>query len=138
MFFSPKQVAESLGVSGSTVRRYAAIFSDLLSGYANPGAGKRRSFSSADVEILRQIQSLLGAGLSEQETRAQLAVPRPSAVTLRERGDSTYETLAALADQKPLLEAQARQIADQGERIGRLEVRVDRLAQEIETLKASR
>lgn len=138
MFFSPKQVAESLGVSGSTVRRYAATFGDLLSDYANPGAGRRRSFSSADVEMLRQIQSFLGAGLSEQEARAQLAVHRPPEVRLRETGDSTYETLAALADQKPLLEAQARQIADQGERIGRLEVRVDRLAQEIETLKASR
>jgi DNA-binding transcriptional MerR regulator len=141
MFFSPKQVAESLGVSGSTVRRYAAVFGDLLSGYANPGEGKRRSFTSADVDMLRLIQSYLGAGLSEQQTRAQLASHQPAAASVRDPADSFYgspleQALAVLADQKPLLDAQARQIAEQGERIGRLEARLERLSQEVETLKA--
>lgn len=142
MFFSPKQVAESIGVSGSTVRRYATVFDDLLSVYANPGEGKRRSFTSADVEMLRLARSYLGAGLSEQQTREQLANRQPAAVSVREPADGYYglpleQALAIVADQKPLLDAQARLIAEQGTRIGRLETRLERLSQEIETLRAS-
>ena len=149
MFFSPKQVAENLHVSSSTVRRYAATFGDLLSAHANPESGKRRSFTTADVEKLRLIQGYLAAGLSEQDTRAQLITHEPVTVLLRESSETTYgssieHTLSVLADQKHLLEVQARQIADQSQRltqqdakIARLEARLDHLGQEVETLKAS-
>ncbi len=135
MFFSPKQVAESLGVSGSTVRRYAATYGDLLSPYANPERGRRRSFTEADVDLLRQMQSLLAAGLSERDMRAQLVTYQSAAAVLREAADVSYgasveQVLAALADQKPLLEAQARMIAELGERVGRLEARLERLSQQ--------
>jgi DNA-binding transcriptional MerR regulator len=141
MFYSPKQVADSLGVSSSTVRRYAATFGDMLSEYANPESGKRRSFTTADIDILRVIQGYLAAGLSEEETRRQLSIHEPTTIALREPAEHAYgssleQTLSVLADQKPLLDAQARQIAEQGERIGRLEARLERLSQEIETLKA--
>jgi DNA-binding transcriptional MerR regulator len=140
MFYSPKQVAESLGVSGSTVRRYAATFGDMLSEYANPESGKRRSFTTADIDILRMIQGYLAAGLSEQETRRQMATHEPATVALRETAELTYgssleQTLSVLADQKHMLDAQARLIAEQGERIGRLEARLERFSQVVEALK---
>ena len=141
MFYSPKQVADSLGVSSSTVRRYAATFGDMLSEYANPESGKRRSFTTADIDILRVIQGYLAAGLSEEETRRQLSIHEPATIALRESPESTHgssleETLSVVVDQKQLLDAQARLIAEQGERIGRLEARLERLSQEIETLRA--
>lgn len=137
MFFSPKQVADHLGVSSSTVRRYAATFGDMLSEYANPETGKRRSFTSADVEVMRVIQGYLAAGLSEQETRHQLATHEPPTAALRESAEQAYgssleQTLSVLADQKQMLDAQARLIAEQGERIGRLEARLERLSQVIQ------
>lgn len=135
MFFSPKQVAETLNVSTSTVRRYAATFGDLLSEHANPESGKRRSFTTADIEKLRMIQSYLTAGLSEPEIRHQLAIQEPSTVALRETaelpyGSSLEETLGALLDHKQLLDAQARQIADHSERITQLEARLELLIRE--------
>lgn len=141
MFYSPKQVAENLGVSGSTVRRYAATFGDMLSEYANPETGKRRSFTSADIEVLRVIQSYLAAGLSERETRHQMTIHETANVALRESPEHAYsssleQTLGVLADQKQMLDAQARVIAEQGERIGRLEARLERLSQVVEALKA--
>lgn len=142
MFYSPKQVAESLGVSGSTVRRYAATFGDMLSEYANPETGKRRSFTSADIEVLRVIQGYLTAGLSEQETRRQMTIHEPATITLRESPEHAYgtsleQTLSVLADQKQALDAQARLIAEQGERIGRLEARLERLSQVVQALEGA-
>lgn len=141
MFYSPKQAAENLGISGSTVRRYAATFGDMLSEYANPETGKRRSFTSADVEVMRVIQSYLAAGLSEQETRYQMTIHETATIALRESpkhayGSSLEQTLSVLADQKQALDAQARLIAEQGERIGRLEARLERLSQVVEAPKA--
>jgi len=85
----------------------------MLSEYANPVSGKRRSFTSADIDILRVIQGYLAAGLSEEETRRQLSIHEPATIALQESPEFTHssfleQTLSVLADQKQLLDAQTR------------------------------
>lgn len=73
---TPAEVAALLQVEPSTLRRWALHFADLLS----PGAqkptvpGTQRVYSEADVELLRQVQHLLGEGQTTAHVHEQLSI----------------------------------------------------------------
>jgi len=79
---SPKQVSESLTVPPSTIRRWAARFSNRLStGKLAPG--QKRMYTLDDLEILRRIRDHLadGATLDKIDTLLEIAEKTPNEST---------------------------------------------------------
>jgi DNA-binding transcriptional MerR regulator len=62
--YQTKEVARMLGVTGTTVRRYAKDFREHLSDFTKR---KRRQFTDTDVAILKRAQQLMGEGYTKQE-----------------------------------------------------------------------
>lgn len=56
--YTTKAAAEALGLGPSTVRLWAAQYSEFMSGGGNPGAGQSRSFSEADLAVLQTVKEL--------------------------------------------------------------------------------
>ena len=56
--FTPKQVADQLGLSGTTIRNYSRLWSDYLSPTANPQAGQPRLYSEDDLAVITTIAAL--------------------------------------------------------------------------------
>lgn len=71
--YQTSHVADTLGVSVSTVRRLTARYGDLLSDAATPRPGGRRLFSDVDVSILREANRLTLAGMDEDAIHERLA-----------------------------------------------------------------
>lgn len=59
--YRPVDAAEVLGVSTSTLRRWAQDFGEHLSASAAPDAGSRRRFTARDIAVLRHAKALLDA-----------------------------------------------------------------------------
>lgn len=59
--YRPVDAAELLGVSTSTLRRWAQDFAEHLSASASPDAGSRRRFTTRDIAVLRHAKALLDA-----------------------------------------------------------------------------
>lgn len=72
---TPAEVATLLQVEPSTLRRWALHFADLLSPRAQKPTvpGTQRVYSEADVELLGQVQRLLGEGHTTAHVREQLS-----------------------------------------------------------------
>jgi DNA-binding transcriptional MerR regulator len=69
---TPSQVAQLLGVSADTVRRYADQFSAHLSPSASPGKGNPRTFDEDDLAVLAYALELRRESLSLEEVAARL------------------------------------------------------------------
>ncbi len=122
--FRPKDVAERLGVSPATLRRWSDAFADSLSDAAgrtltdNGNAGQRR-YTEVDVAILTQAKALLNEGHSYEEARARL--PRDDALAqaapMTAQGTTTTalvvseEALVALRSLEAALQAKDQSIA---------------------------
>lgn len=70
--FTPSQVARHLGTSGTTIRSYAAEFSEFLSPSATPPPGKPRQFTEEDVSTLETIYIMRGQQASPEAIVAAL------------------------------------------------------------------
>lgn len=70
--FQTSHVADQLGVSVSTVRRFCTRYALHLSAAAAPAPGGRRSFTEDDIAILRQALELTAAGMSEDDIARRL------------------------------------------------------------------
>jgi DNA-binding transcriptional MerR regulator len=130
----PTQLADLLNVSEPTIRRWCLRFSAFLSSHATPTHGSRRRLTEQDVLVLRRVKALVDTGLSldaiELRLRQGPDEPLPELPDLPAIVSETRDPLAALDDA-------LRQITGQNQRIAQLEARLERLSQEIETLKAS-
>jgi DNA-binding transcriptional MerR regulator len=128
----PTQLADLLGVSEPTIRRWCLRYPEFLSPQATPTHGSRRRLTEDDVLVLRRVKALVDTGLSldaiELRLRQEPAEPLPD--------------LPALAS--AMAEAQGRgltlndalmQIADLNQRMTQLEARLERLSQLVEALK---
>ena len=96
--FTPAQVAQTLSVPPSTLRRQAKYFAAFLS----PQSGKKRTYTVADIDTLRRIQELSAQGLSYAQIAQTLTVvSQPPADT----------ALISLADFAQALESTHAQLA---------------------------
>jgi len=71
--YQTSHVADTIGVSVSTVRRLCGRYAAHLSADATPPAGGRRQFTADDIEVLRQANRLTLAGMEEGEIDRRLA-----------------------------------------------------------------
>ena len=71
---TPKQVSETLNVPGSTIRRWALRFENVLS----KQVGKKRVYTLQDVDTFRKIRdySKQGRNLDAIEAELMLVMPR--------------------------------------------------------------
>jgi len=114
--FTPAQVAQTLSVPPSTLRRQAKYFAAFLS----PQSGKKRSYTVADLDTLRRIQELSAQGLSYAQIAQTLTVvSQPPADT----------ALVSVADFAQALESAHAQLAS-------LQAQVAQQAEELQAIKA--
>ena len=114
--FTPAQVAQTLSVPPSTLRRWAKHFAAFLS----PQSGKKRTYTVADIDTLKRIQDLSAQGLSYAQIAQTLTVvSQPPADT----------ALISLADFAQALESAGAQLAS-------LQAQLNQQAQELDAIKA--
>ena len=114
--FTPAQVAQTLSVPPSTLRRWAKHFAAFLS----PQSGKKRVYTIADIDTLKRIQELSAKGLSyDQIAQTLTLVSAPPADT----------ALVSVADFAQALESAHAQLAS-------LQAQVAQQAQELSVIKA--
>lgn len=70
--YTPKQVADSLNLSSTTIRIYSAKWADYLSPAANPEAGQPRQYSEEDLAVLTTIAALRDNQATAAHIRAAL------------------------------------------------------------------
>lgn len=133
--FTPKQVADSLGLSSTTIRIYSAKWSDYLSPAANPEAGQPRLYSDDDLAVLATIAALRDNQATADQIRDAL-----DAGQRLEPARPPLEHTRTTADQagQPAAADQAQQAADRAaastaieiyrDRVNTLEARADQLA----------
>lgn len=73
---TPRQVAEILFISARTLSRWCIAFEQSLSETASR-RGRKRFFSSADVQQLQKAQAMLNEGLTIEDAAKQLPVITP-------------------------------------------------------------
>ena len=114
--FTPAQVAQTLSVPPSTLRRWAKHFASYLS----PQSGKKRVYTIADLDTLRRIQELSAKGLSyDQIAQTLTLVSAPPADT----------ALVSVADFAQALESASAQLAS-------LQAQIIQQAEELDAIKA--
>ena len=70
--FTPKQVADSLNLSSTTIRNYSRLWSDYLSPSANPQAGQGRIYTEDDLAVMATIAALRDSQATTDQIRAAL------------------------------------------------------------------
>ena len=114
--FTPAQVAQTLSVPPSTLRRWSKRFAAFLS----PQSGKKRTYTIADIDTLKRIQDLSAQGLSYAQIAQTLTiVSAPPADT----------ALVSVADFAQALESASAQLAS-------LQAQVTQQAEELDAIKA--
>ena len=114
--FTPAQVAQTLSVPPSTLRRWSKRFAAFLS----PQSGKKRTYTIADIDTLKRIQDLSAQGLSYAQIAQTLTVvSQPPADT----------ALISLADFAQALEGAHAQLAA-------VQAQLNQQAQELDAIKA--
>lgn len=75
--YRPAEVAQLLGISAATLRRWSNRFADFL--VLNDGGsegGSHRRYTSEDVAVLQRVQELLDQGLTYEQVTDQLTQDR--------------------------------------------------------------
>lgn len=92
----PGEVAKELGISTSTLRRWAKEFSPYLSstagkpGKTGAGAATHRRYTQADVDILTQVKPLLDQGMTYGQAMRHLEGETPSAKAEEQQRGEAY------------------------------------------------
>ena len=79
---TPKQVSETLNVPGSTIRRWALRFEDVLS----KQEGKKRIYTLEDVDTFRRIRDFSKQGRNLDAIEAELMIFKPKVEPAEEKG----------------------------------------------------
>lgn len=132
--YTPKQVADSLNLSSTTIRIYSAKWADYLSPAANPEAGQPRQYSEEDLAVLTTIAALRDNQATAAHIRAALDAgerlepvrpvkeppPADRADNDQQAADQTRAAAAVAAAEKAVMIYQ--------DRVNQLEARTDHLA----------
>lgn len=140
--YTPKKAGEEIGCSSDTIRRYCGLYARHLSDGATPPSGRPRLLSPEDVFILKVAKAQTELGLTIEEVDEFLetvAVPEALVVQAEEddRGGQVTdqggqgEPTEALALMRQVATSLDR-IADQGDRLERLEGELVNLRQALE------
>ena len=126
--YTPSQVAQMLGTSTNTIRRYAAEFSGHLSPGAAPAPGAVRSFTAEDVAVLRAARAHLVAGQTYERVNVMLetVVVGVDVPPARSAGEDVATVTGG--DALALLVAAIRPLVATGEQVDRIAGEVQRLA----------
>lgn len=95
--YTPKQVSDMLKIPPSTLRRYAAHYSDYLS---TEKRSRRRVYNERDIATLEKIRSLAGDGQSVDAIKSQLSVidtEEPTSTELAKRAADTLALVPSIA-----------------------------------------
>lgn len=92
-FFTTSGVAKLFEVTDQTVKNWAREFATYLSPTATPGDGKRRQYTSDDLEVFALVHAYKGQGLGYEDAHAALRTGQ--------RGDVPDERAQALATAPP-------------------------------------
>lgn len=120
---TPAQVSDSLNVPASTIRRWAARFENYLS----PRKGKKRSYTTADLDTFRRIRDYSASGFSLDRIAELLAVvesPADQSTELMRLSDfvqSLEIAHAAVTRLQNQIDDQSNQLEEQQARIQSLE-----------------
>jgi DNA-binding transcriptional MerR regulator len=134
--FTPKQVADSLNISATTIRNYSRLWAEYLSPSANPESGQARLYTEDDIAVMATIVALRDNQATTDQVRAALDAGERLAPMRPVEDDPA-------ADQDPA--AKSQQTADQAraaaavaaaekavtiyqDRVNQLEARADQLA----------
>lgn len=69
---TPADVANLIGASVASVRRWSSAHAEHLSAGANPPAGMPRTYTRKDVEVLRAVSDLRNQGFSSEAINVRL------------------------------------------------------------------
>ena len=130
--FTPKQVADSLNLSSTTIRNYSRLWSEYLSPSANPEAGQSRLYTEDDLAVMATIATLRDRQATADQVREALdagqrlePVPPPEV----ERADRAGQADQADPGQASAAAAAAATAIDiYRDRVNKLEARADALA----------
>jgi DNA-binding transcriptional MerR regulator len=100
-FLRPSEVADQLGISGATLRRWSSRFSAFLD-LADGGqeSGSHRRYSATDLQTLARIKQLLEQGWTYEQVAGQLAPGDSDVATVA--ADHIPEEWAPMEDPEPL------------------------------------
>ena len=128
---TPKQAAETLMVSGSTVRRWASEFEPFLS----PRKGTKRQYTIDDLAMLRRIKDHFSEGMSTSQVKEALGVVKKK-VSPNDKALINISDFALAFEQLRLdkLELQ-KQIEQQGKQINEQGAAIEALTAELSELK---
>ncbi len=134
LMWTPQQVSEMIKVPVSTLRRYAADYSQYLSSSAHL-AGKARRYTDRDIVIFEKIRQLLQKGNSVEQVRSlipltefdqpvstSLAAVPGIAAEIQALNDRAAEIKAVLLANDQRLSAAEMAIADLTDRLAKVEV----------------
>ena len=149
--FTPKQVADSLNLSSTTIRNYSRLWSEYLSPSANPQAGQGRLYTEDDLAVMATIAALRDNQATADQIREALdagqriePMPPPEVERADRAGQGEHVEAAAAAaaaattaidiyrDRVTALEARADQLAD---RLIAAEARAAAAERELEILR---
>ena len=128
--FTPKQVADSLNLSSTTIRNYSRLWSEYLSPSANPEAGQSRLYTEDDLAVMATIAALRDRQATADQVREALdagqrlePVPPPEVERADRAGQGEHVEAAAAA-----AAAATTAIDIYRDRVNQLEARADQLA----------
>ena len=133
---TPKVVADQVGCSPDTIRRYSERFARHLSDGANPGKGGTRYFSPVDVFVLQTIKRETERGIGADDIDGlldTLAVPEG----LLDQGEEVEEALSVGGVASTELTALVRQVTTTLASLETNSQRVDRVVDDVAGLKAA-
>ena len=132
--FTPKQVADSLNLSSTTIRNYSRLWSEYLSPSANPQAGQGRLYTEDDLAVMATIAALRDRQATADQVREALdagqrlePVPPPE-VERADRADQADQADPGQAAAAAAAAAASTAIDIYRDRVNQLEARADRLA----------
>lgn len=123
--YTVKEIADEIGVSLDTVRRYSRQFARHLSEDASPEPGTMRLFTPADLYVLRIARQQMRSGQTyEQVDEYLVSIEVPDDLA---QDEDTGQALATTAALQQVTSAVLR-LSDQQSRIDALETRLAMLA----------
>lgn len=123
--YTVKEIADEIGVSLDTVRRYSRQFARHLSEDASPAPGTMRLFTQADLYVLRIARQQMRAGQTYEQVDEYLVnIEVPDNLN---QDQDTGQALATTAALQQVTSAVLR-LSDQQSRIDALESRLASLA----------
>ena len=132
--FTPKQVADSLNLSSTTIRNYSRLWSEYLSPSANPQAGQGRLYTEDDLAVMATIAALRDNQVTADQIREALDAGQriepmpPPQVERADRADQAAADPGQASAAAAAAAAASTAIDIYRDRVTQLETRADQLA----------